>query len=363
MKDLLILLAHLLTTIARLLGPGGVRAVVADSLLMKQQLLIINRSRKRAPNLSALDRFLLGFWSLFLDSRRLRRAAVIIRPSPLLKLHNLLKQRKYRLLFPSVGRSQKPGPKGPSQALIQAIVEMKQRNPQFGCPRIAQQINLAFGADIDKDVVRRVLSKHYSPGSGGSGPSWLTFLGHSKDSLWSVDLFRCESMRLKSHWVLVVMDQFTRRIIGFGVHAGDVNGIALCRMFNTAISTEGLPRYLSSDNDPLFLYHQWRANLRILDTKEIKTIPYTPLSHPFVERLIGTLRRELLDPVFFWNASDLEQKLAHFRQYYNSHRAHTALAGSIPAALSEKHETQLADLNRFRWKFHCRGLYQLPVAA
>ena len=93
---------------------------------------------------------------------------------------------------------------------------MKQRNPQFGCPRIAQQINLAFGTDIDKDVVRRVLSKHYSPGSGGSGPSWLTFLGHSKDSLWSVDLFRCESMRLKSHWVLVVMDQFTRRIIGFG---------------------------------------------------------------------------------------------------------------------------------------------------
>ena len=113
MKDLLILLAHLLTTIARLLGPGGVRAVVADSLLMKQQLLIINRSRKRAPNLSALDRFLLGFWSLFLDSRRLRRAAVIIRPSPLLKLHNLLKQRKYRLLFSFVGRSQKPGPKGP----------------------------------------------------------------------------------------------------------------------------------------------------------------------------------------------------------------------------------------------------------
>jgi hypothetical protein len=65
MKDLLILLAHLLTTVAKLLGPGGARAVVADSLLMKQQLLVISRSRRRAPNLSALDRFLLGFWSLF----------------------------------------------------------------------------------------------------------------------------------------------------------------------------------------------------------------------------------------------------------------------------------------------------------
>ena len=101
MKDLLILLAHLLTTFAKLLGPSGARAVVADSLLMKQQLLVIKRSRRRAPNLSALDRFLFGFWSLFLDPRRIQRAAVIIRPSTLLKFHNLLKKRKYRLLYSS----------------------------------------------------------------------------------------------------------------------------------------------------------------------------------------------------------------------------------------------------------------------
>ena len=78
MKDLLILLAHLLTTVAKLLGPGGARAVVADSLLMKQQLLVISRSRRRAPNLSAHDRFLPGFWSLLLNPRRIQRAVVII---------------------------------------------------------------------------------------------------------------------------------------------------------------------------------------------------------------------------------------------------------------------------------------------
>jgi putative transposase len=65
------------------------------------------------------------------------------------------------------------------------------------------------------------------------------------------------------------MDQFTRRIIGFGVQAGDVDGIALCRLFNTAISTQGVPHYLSSDNDPLFRYYRWQANLRILDVTEI----------------------------------------------------------------------------------------------
>jgi hypothetical protein len=231
---------------------------------MKQQLLIINRSWQRAPNLSALDRFLLGFWSLFLNPRHILRTAVIIRPSTLLKFHNLLKQRKYRLLYSSAGSKRKPGPKGPSPELIQAIVEMKQRNPRFGCPRIAQQINKAFGTNIDKDVVRRVLATHYKSSPSDGGPSWLTFIGNTKDS----------------HWVLVVMDQFTRRIIGFGIHAGNVDGVALCRMFNTAISSQCAPEYLSSDNDPLFLHHQWQANLRILGTDLIAAIYFSCLLPP-----------------------------------------------------------------------------------
>jgi len=129
--------------------------------------------------------------------------------------------------------------------------------------------------------------------------SWLSVLGHAKDSLWSIDLFRCESLILKSHWVLVVMDQCTRRIIGFGVHAGAVDGPSLCRMFNRAIRGAAPPKYISNDNDPLFRFHPWKANLRILEVTEVKTVPYLPISHPFVERLIGTIRREYLDLVPF----------------------------------------------------------------
>jgi transposase InsO family protein len=277
-------------------------------------------------------------------------------------LSGTLKKRKYRLLYSS-GSKEKPGPKGPSREFIQAIVALKQRNPRFGCRRIAQQIAKTFGIDIDKDQVRRVLAEHYRPGSDDNGPSWLTFLGHTKDSLWSIDLFRCESILLKSHWVLLIMDHFTRRIIGFGVHAGDVDGAALCCMFNTAISTQGIPHYLSSDNHPLFLYHRWQANLRILDVKEIKSIPYVPLSHPFVERLIGTIRREYLDHVLFWNASDLERKLENFRQYYDAYRVHTSLDGNTPSETSGETSMRRAALNQFRWKPHCHGLYQLPIAA
>jgi hypothetical protein len=110
------------------------------------------------------------------------------------------------MLFSSK-RGGRPGPKGPAQELINAVVEMKRRNPTWGCPRIAQQITLAFGVDIDKDVVRRILGKHYGQESGSGGPSWLTFLGQA-NSLWSIDLFRCESLSLRTHWVLVVTDQF-----------------------------------------------------------------------------------------------------------------------------------------------------------
>jgi putative transposase len=153
------------------------------------------------------------------------------------------------------------------------------------------------------------------PESRRGGPSWLTVLGHAKDSLWSLDLFRCESAILHTHGVLVVMDQCTRRIVGFGVHRGVVDGVALCQMFNRAMGHQLAPTYLSSDHDPLYRFHQWQANLRILDVTAIKTVPYVPLSHPFVERLIGTIRRECLDRMLFWTAADLDVKLRDFQRY------------------------------------------------
>jgi len=239
---------------------------------------------------------------------------------------------------------------------------MKQRNQTWDCPRVAQQIALAFGIPMNKDVVRRILAVQYTPKPDAAGPSWLTVLGHAKDSLWSVDLFRCESAILRTYWVLVVMDQCTRRIVGFGVHRGAVDGVGLCRMFNHATRGQTPPKYVSSDHDRLFQFHRWQANLRILDVKEIKTVPYAPLSHPFVERLIGTIRREFLDRTLFWTTADLEMKLRAFRNYYNAYRVHAALEGCPPERILVAGGTH-ASLHSYRWESHCRGLYQTPIAA
>ena len=113
--------------------------------------------------------------------------------------------------------------------------------------------------------------------------------------------------------------------MGFGVHRGVVDGVGLCRIFNRATRGHTPPTYVSSDHDPLYRFHQWQRNLRILDVEEIKTVLYVPLSHPFVERLIGTIRRECLD--------------------------RTPSGGAR------------ATLGLYRWQVHCRGLYQTPMAA
>ncbi len=92
-------------------------------------------------------------------------------------------------------------------------------------------------------------------------------------------------------------------------------------------------------------------------------MPYAPLSHPFVERLIGSIRGECLAHTLFWNALDLERKLADFQVYFNRSRVHSSLDGDTPGEVSGDSVTPLAELHNFRWQTHCHGLYQLPVAA
>src|SRR5437660_8409961 len=119
MRDLIVLLLHLIATICRLAGPRGLRAVVAESVLIKQQLLILNRSRRRAPNLRVLDRLIAGLCSLWIKPKRLLRSAIAFKPSTLFNFHRALVHRKYKLLS-SPKRRAKLGPKGPDQDLIRA---------------------------------------------------------------------------------------------------------------------------------------------------------------------------------------------------------------------------------------------------
>lgn len=288
---------------------------------------MLNRCRERAPNLHPFDRDITWLCAKFMRPTRLVPSAVVLKPSTIIGFHRAL---------------------------------VKRRNPRFACRRITQRLSLAFGIAIDEDVARRVLAMHYRSNPRSGGPSWFTLLGHSKNSLWSIGFFRCESLISRTHWVMVVMDQYTSWIVGFAIHSCILDGATVCRMFNSILGGFKSPRYLGSNHDPFFEFHRWKANLRILDIQEVKTAPYVPLSHPFIGRLVGTIRREFLEHVPFWGARDLERKLLDFQDYYSCIRVHVTLHGITPGSKAGDEDAKVADLRNYRWQSHCRGLYQLP---
>src|SRR5215510_10544706 len=105
MRDILVFFLHVVVTALRLARPGGVRSIIAESALIRHQLLILNRGRKRAPNLRVSDRTIAGLCTLLMRTARVLRSSIVLRPSTLLHFHHVLIQRKYRMLFsPKRGR-------------------------------------------------------------------------------------------------------------------------------------------------------------------------------------------------------------------------------------------------------------------
>ena len=141
-----------------------------------------------------------------------------------------------------------------------------------------------------------------------------------------------------------------------------IKSCCLKRRFTDAIAGQGLPVRLSLDHDPLFAFQRWQANLRILGIEAVPTVPQVPWSHPFVERLVGTIRRKYLGHLLFWNVADRERKLEQFRRYYNGLRVHQ---GRDDDTLEEKAGCAgplRARLERYAWQSHCRGYLNCPSA-
>lgn len=133
-------------------------------------------------------------------------------------------------------------------------------------------------------------------------------------------------------------------------------------MFGRVVAEKSVPKLLSPDHHRLSEYHRWQAMLRILEIDAVKSVPCTHIFHPFVERLIGTIRREHLDHVFFWNAGDRESKLSDYQTYYNEFREHTSLGGRAPIDFVKNLPSPGTPASTLRWQPTCRWLYKIPVA-
>ena len=341
MKALALLVIHVLTTLAQLAGPGGTRAIIAESVLIKHQQLIARRSVGKTPRLTTSDRFLCGFLVQFMHPSRIRKAAVVLKPATLTKLRRVLLSHNYHRLFSS-RKNRKPGPKGPSDDLVRAIVELKRRNPRFGCPKIAQHINKAFGVNIDKDVARRVLAKRYRPEPYGGGPSWLTFFRHINESLLSTSLFRNKSILPKFLSILAAISEHTRRIIGCGIAGCHFDQTMLCSLFAAGIPVVKALTLLGP------------TRKKFLGVGRTQTGPIFPRAPPFAERRIGTSRPNHHDYRSSCGAIDLEREHGAL---YNNHNLFL-----IPGPLNENRFAKInaeTALNRAeRQNFTRKGTFE-----
>jgi putative transposase len=179
------------------------------------------------------------------------------------------------------------------------VLEIKKRNPSYGYPKIALLVSHSTGISISEQTVRMILRTNLKP-NPGDGPSWQSFIGNQVDSLWSLDLFRCESIHLRSFWVMVVMDVYSRKIIGYSIQAKACTGESLCRMLGEILSTSAnIPKRVVCDNDLLFRYHQWQANFRLSEIAEIKSVPEIPWSESLCRESyrVHTKRVHRSDPI------------------------------------------------------------------
>jgi len=334
------------------------RHLVAEVIAMRAQLIITKRKTHPAPPLSPALRLVFGFLCAFVPARMLSPTFVIVKPSTVLKFHRWLIAQKYSRLYRN--RQRRSGRPPIPKEVRALIIEIKERNPTFGCPQTAAVIFDRTGVAVSEESARRTLLKSYG-GNPGGGPSWLSFLGTQANSLWSLDLFQVESMRLKTHWALVVMDQWSRKIVGFAVSPTPVTGIGLAAMFSSSMGSSN-PKRLSHDHDPLFRSLDWKRVMAVLEIEEIWSVPFVPISHPFVERLIGPIRRELLDRTLFWNERDLLRKLEAYKTYFNSARVHSAIEGRTPDGRQSQTRTVIEPANLV-WKSFCQGLFNVPIAA
>ena len=138
-------------------------------------------------------------------------------------------------------------------------------------------------------------------------------------------------------------------------------------MLNSAIANKGLPQRLSSDDDPLFRYHQWQANLRILEVEEIKSIPNSPTSHPFIERMIGNHVEEPFEEniliICFSETLKTWSESWQLSDTHNEYRPHQSLKGNTSLLAIDGSLIQYAKLDNYSWQSHCNGLYLTLIAA
>ena len=293
------------------------RNSLLENLTLQHQLLVLSRGSKR-PRLTPLDRalwiWLSRTWNGWKVSLR------ILQPDTVIQWHRA----GFRLFWRWKSRPRKAGRRTISPDIITLIREMNHANPLWGAPRIHGE-SLKLGITL----AQRTVAKYMVPRSGPrASHNWNSFLRNHLGSMVSVDSLTVPSITFKVLYVFIVLSHDRRRVLHFNVEESP-SAVWTAQQLREAFAFTSPPKYLLRDRDHIYGL-EFRCRVEALGLEELRIAPCSPWQSPYVERLIGSVRRECLDHVIVLNSAHLHRLLKAYFAYYHRSRTHLGLAKDAP---------------------------------
>ncbi len=294
-------------------------SLVAENALLRQQLIVLQRQFNK-PKLQPLDRLILVFLAGLL--KNWRQALLIVQPETLLKWHRA----GFKLFWKFKSRAKDRKPKI-AQKTILLIKKMAAENRLWGSERIQGEL-LKLNIKVSKRTIQKYMRQGQAKPSPSSTQNWSTFLKNHADQIWACDFLPVNDIFFRQLYAFVIMELGSRKIVHLGVTTHPTDEWT-AQQLREATPFEQRPKYLIRDNDAKFGPH-FKQVAEGAGIEVLRTPIKAPNANANCERLMGTIRRELLDHFLIFNERHLKTVLQEFVSYYNFCRPHQGIGQATP---------------------------------
>jgi putative transposase len=281
-----------------------------ELVALRHQVIVLRRQRPHRLRLLSTDR-LLWVW-LYRVRPQVLETLVLVKPATVIKWH----RKGFRIYWRWQSRC--PGRPKTSDEIRDLIRQMSRDNPLWGAPRVHGEL-LKLGIEVSQATVGRYLPRR----SKAPSPTWRSFLRNHMTVIVAVDMFVVATATFRLLYAVIVLDHHRRRVVHFEVTQNPTQ-VWLAQQITEAFPWDTAPRYLLRDRDTSYgLCFQNRV--RAMGIEEVLAAPHSPWQSPYVERIIGSIRRECLDHVIIFNETHLRRVLSCYFRYYHKSRTHLSL--------------------------------------
>src|SRR6266404_2276584 len=288
----------------------------AENVVLRHQLNVLRRMVRSRTRVGTFDRLVLVWLYRLFPS--VLTAIAIVKPETVVRWHRV----GFRLYWRWKSRSRGGRPRLPAE-IRRLVREMSLANPLWGAPRIHGEL-LKLGIEIAQSTVAKYMVKGARP----SSQSWTTFIRNHASGIAAMDLLVVPTIGFQLLYALVILKQDRRRILSVNV-TGHPTAEWVARQIIDAFPWDAVPKYMIRDRDAIYGNAVIRR-LRAMGIRDRPTAPRSPWQNGYVERLIGSIRRECLDHMIVFGEAHLRRILRAYMTYYNEARTHLSLGKDAP---------------------------------